>query len=86
MSLWNQHFESYPALDNQKRIFDLVTKLWEQRDAIAAKFLQLPPYDSHYNNDRIKENVAFLLQSYVSEFTNIFKPVEKADGEEDAEE
>lgn len=55
----------------------MVTRLWEQRKDIATNYLKLPPYDAHFNPERIKDNVAYQLQGYVTELTNIFKAVDK---------
>ena len=59
---WKEHIvESYPALDCQKKIYSLVYKLWQKRDQIAAKILQVPPYEVHFSPDRLKEQVILLI-------------------------
>ena len=67
----------FPALDSEKRIFELVTRLWERREENNAFFLQMAPYEEHFNPERAKEQIIWLLQNYVSELCNVFKPSEE---------
>ena len=74
---------AFPVLDVEKQIMELVEKLWAQREAIRDSYLQLPPYEAHYNPERYKTQVFFLLQNFVMEQCNNFK--KKPEGEEEAE-
>ena len=64
----------YPTLPSEKRIVELCTKLWGRREVTKAQLLQTPPYDAHYNPERYREQVNFLLLTYVAEHCSNFKP------------
>ena len=73
----------YPALKSENRIFSLVERLWQQRDTLKTRSLQLPPYEAQINPERIKEQVFYLLQDYVGDHCNVFKPKAQLASDED---
>lgn len=59
----------------------LTKSLWERRDEIKTRSLQLPPYDAHFNPERYMSQIFFLLQSFVQDHCKNFKK-KSEDGKE----
>ena len=57
--------KQYPYLDCEKRIYNLVKKLWECRDAIEIQIQQECPRDQHFDPLRHKEQLIYQVVSYV---------------------
>lgn len=63
----------FPALDTEKKIMELGRSLWERREEIKTRNLQLAPYDAHFNSERFLCQVFYLLQSFVQEHCKNFR-------------
>lgn len=70
----NKQLGHYPSLPSEKRIMDLSTRLWERRSATQTKSLQTPPHQTYFNHERSREQVNYLLLTYVAEHCSNFKP------------
>ena len=70
---WDEHFEAFPALDCQARIFALAEKLWRQRDEIVTQFSQMAPLEYPYSEYKAKDQVINKLLDFVKQHTCIFK-------------
>ena len=53
---------------------ELCTRLWETRQETQTRSLQTPPYDAYFNPERHREQVNYLVLTYVAEHCSNFKP------------
>ena len=49
--------KQYPYLNCEKRIYDLVKKLWEKRDDIEAQLFRECPKQAYFDGDRVSEQL-----------------------------
>ena len=69
----NEQVGPYPTLPSEVRIMQLATKLWEQRAATKTRLLKQAPYEAHYNPERYREQLNFLIITYVAEHCSNFR-------------